>query len=223
MVMRSARLLLVAPLVGLASTGWLARLPAQADPDAKVKGGGAFPAGWHVRTDKNRPTADVKFVRAGGGFHVTLGPAVALWREVDRATGSYTVAATFTQTKNPRHPEGYGLIIGGSRLGDARNRYTYYLVRGDGTFLIKRRVAGDSTVQVTNGWTPNDAVVKADSVGQATNLLSVVVGGGTVTFLANGKEVYTARVAGLDTQGLVGYRVNHNLDVHLGALVVRKR
>ena len=203
MVTRSARLL-VAPLVALASAGWLSRLPAQADPDAKVKGGGAFPAGWHVRTDKNRPT-------------------VVLWRDVDRATGSYTVAATFTQTKNPRHPEGYGLIIGGSRLGDTRNRYTYYLVRGDGTFLIKRRVAGDSTVQVTNGWTPSDAVVKADSAGQATNQLGVVVAGGTVTFLANGKEVYTARAAGLDTQGLVGYRVNHNLDVHLGALVVRKR
>ena len=222
MVTRSARLL-VAPLVGLASAGWLSRLPAQADPDAKVKGGGAFPAGWHVRTDKNKPTAEVKFVRAGGGFHVTLGPAVVLWRDADRATGSYGASATLTQTKKPRHPEGYGLIIGGSRLGDARNRYTYFLVRGDGTFLIKRRVAGDSTVQVTNGWTPSDAVVQADSAGQATNQLGVVVAGRTVTFLANGKEVYTARAADLDTQGLVGYRVNHNLDVRLSALVVRRR
>src|SRR5438034_10365525 len=108
MVMRSTRLLLAAPLVGLASTGWLARLPAQADPDAKVKGGGAFPAGWHVRTDKNRPTADVKFVRAGGGFHVTLGPAVVLWRDVDRATRGDSVGATFTQIKNPWHPQGHG-------------------------------------------------------------------------------------------------------------------
>ena len=222
MITRSARLV-VAPLAALASAGWLSRLPAQADPDAKVKGGGAFPAGWHVRTDRNKPTADVKFVRAGGGFHVILGPAVVLWRDADRATGSYTVAATFTQTRNPRHPEGYGLIIGGSRLGDARNRYTYFLVRGDGTFLIKRRVAGDSTVQVTNGWTPSDAVVKADSLGQATNQLGVAVAGRAVTFLANGKEVYTARTADLDTQGVVGYRVNHNLDVHLGALGVRKR
>ena len=222
MVRRSARLL-VAPLVGLASAGWLSRLPAQADHDAKVRGGGAFPAGWHVRTDKNRPTADVRFVRMGGGFHVTLGPAVVLWRDDDRATGSYGVSATFTQTKKPRHPEGYGLIIGGNRLGELRNRYTYFLVRGDGTFLVKRRLAGDSTVQVTKGWTPSDAVVQADSAGQATNQLAVVVAGRTVTFLANGKEVYTARPADLDTQGIVGYRVNHNLDVHLGALAVRRR
>src|SRR2546422_535470 len=114
-------------------------------------------------------------------------------------------------------------LASASWLGESRNRYTYFLVRGDGTFLVKRRVAGDSTVQVTNGWTPSDAVVKADSAGQATNQLGVVVAGRAVTFLANGKEVYTARAADLDTQGIVGYRVNHNLDVHLGALVVRKR
>src|SRR5207302_11320762 len=85
MVTRSARLL-VAPLVALASAGWLSRLPAQADPDAKVKGGGAFPAGWHVRTDKNRPSAGVRVGRMGGGVHATLGPAVVLWRAAARAT-----------------------------------------------------------------------------------------------------------------------------------------
>src|SRR5437016_9125960 len=140
MVTRSARLL-VAPLVALASAGWLSRLPAQADPDAKVKGGGAFPAGWHVRTDKNRPSADVRFVRMGGGFHVTLGPAVVLWRDADRATGNYGASATLTQTKKPRHPEGYGLIIGGSRRGDGRNRYPYFLVRGYRPVLSHRALA----------------------------------------------------------------------------------
>src|SRR2546428_6676305 len=141
MVTHSARLL-VAALFGLASASWLSRLPAQADPDAKVKGGGAFPPGWHVRTDKNKPTADVRFVRMGGGFHVTLGPAVVLWRDADRATGSYTVAATFTQTKNPRHPEGYGLIIGGSRPRDARKPHTHLLGRGGGALPIQPGAAG---------------------------------------------------------------------------------
>src|SRR5256885_14790874 len=101
MVTHSARLP-VAALFGLASAGWLSRLPAQADPDAKVKGGGAFPAGWHVRTDKNRPSADVRFVRMGGGFHVTLGPAVGLWRDADRATRHYGASATPTPTKKAR-------------------------------------------------------------------------------------------------------------------------
>src|SRR6266516_1659528 len=130
--------------------------------------------------------------------------------------------ATITQNNNTRHPEAYGLFIGGSHLADAQNRYTYFLVRGDGKFLVKRRVAGDSTAVVTPDWTDNDAVVKADSAGQATNELSISVRGGTVTFQVNGKDVYSAPAARLDTRGIVGYRVNHNLAVHLSALGVHK-
>src|SRR2546425_12027326 len=171
--------------VGLATPG-----SAQShDPDAKIAGGGTLPAGWHARTDKNKSLADAKIATMGSGIHVTLGPAVILWRARDLAAGNYRVVATFTQTKNPPHPEAYGLFIGGRHLADAQNRYTYFLVRGDGKFLVKRRVAGDSTAEVTQGWTESDAVVKADSAGQATNELSVLVRGGKVSLLVNGKTV----------------------------------
>src|SRR2546430_9482487 len=53
------------------------------DPDAKIAGGGTLPAGWHARTDKNRPLADAKIQTMGTGLHTTLGPAVILWREPD--------------------------------------------------------------------------------------------------------------------------------------------
>lgn len=210
--------LLLVTLIGLLSAGLTVSLSAQADPDAQVAGGGSLPPGWNAHTDRGVPLTNVKFTAMGSGYHVTLGPAVVLWRDADQATGDYHVVATFAQTKNPRHPEGYGLIIGGSHLADAENRYTYFLVRGDGTFLIKRRVTGDSTAKVTPDWTASDAVVKADSAGRATNELSILVKGGKVSFLVNGKEVYSADAAGLDTRGSVGYRVNHNLDVHLSAL-----
>jgi hypothetical protein len=192
------------------------------DSDAKIAGGGTLPAGWHARTDKNKSLADARIATMGSGIHVTLGPAVILWRARDLAQRNYRVGATFTQTKNPHHPEAYGLFIGGRNLADAQNRYTYFLVRGDGKFLVKRRLAGDSTAEVTQGWTESDAVVKADSAGQATNELSILVRGGKVSFLVNGKTVYAAAAAGLDTQGIAGFRVNHNLDVHLSALGIHK-
>ena len=72
------------------------------------------------------------------------------------------------------------------------------------------------------GWTANDAVVKADSAGKATNELSILVSGGNVKFMVNGKEVYTAKASDVDAVGLVGLRVNHNLDVHVGPLGVHK-
>ena len=198
------------------------RLSAQADPDRAVAGGGGVPSGYHARTDRNAAMTNVKVTTMGTGMHFTLGPAVIVWRDADAATGDYHVVASFTQTKAPTHPEAYGLFIGGHDLAGPTQGYTYFLVRGDGKFLIKRRV-GDSTVVVNpGGWTANDAVVKADSAGKATNELSILVGGGNVKFMVNGKEVYTAKASDVDAVGLVGLRVNHNLDVHVGPLGVHK-
>ena len=34
----------------------------------------------------------------------------------------------------------------------------------------------------------------------------------------NGKEVYNTDASNVDASGVIGYRVNHNLDVHLSAI-----
>jgi hypothetical protein len=193
-----------------------------ADPNNAVAGGGSLPTGWHARTDRNAPTTNMKFVAMGAGYHATLGPAIIVWRDADTVSKSYHTVATFTQTKAPRHPEAYGLLFGGRDLAGPSQRYTYFLVRGDGTFLVKRRV-GDSTFAVTPDWTPNAAVAKADSAtGAATNELGVAVQGDSVRFLINGKDVYATKAANVDVAGIVGYRVNHNLDVHLKALEIHR-
>src|SRR2546426_8834850 len=75
------------------------------DPDAKIAGGGTLPAGWHALTDKNKSLADAKIATMGSGIHVTLGPAVILWRGPGLAAGDYPVVATFTHTQKPHHPE----------------------------------------------------------------------------------------------------------------------
>jgi hypothetical protein len=209
------------------------RLAAQGmdDPNNKVAGGGVA-AGWHGRADVDRRSnaapalTEVKFAAMGDGFHATMGPAAIFWRDQDVANGNYRIVATFTQTKAPMHPEAYGLFLGGSGLDGKNQRYTYFLVRQDGKFLVKRRI-GDSTAVVTTGerggWVANGAVVKADSAtGKATNELSILVKDGAVTFSVNGKAVYTAKVSDLDVAGIVGYRVNHNLDVHLSAIGIHK-
>jgi hypothetical protein len=154
---------------------------------------------------------------------VTVGPAAIYWRDADTASGNYHIIATFTQMQNPAHPESYGLILGGRNLADSGQSYTYFLVRAvDGMYSIRRRAGYAARPTAVVEWTAGDAVVKSDSTGKATNELSVQVRGGRVSFMVNGKEVYAADAAGLDTRGVVGYRVNHNLDVHLGPLGVHK-
>jgi hypothetical protein len=194
----------------------------QNDPDNKVAGGGKLPAGWSARTDKNAPMADVKFVAMGPGWHFTTGPAVIVWRAADAPTGALHTEATFTQTKAPAHAEAYGLFIAGKDLGADNFSYTYFLTRGDGKFLIKK-MAGGTATNVTAGWAESDALVKQDTLGKATNKLEIAVGkDGKVSFKANGKEVHSMDAAPGAMAGIVGLRVNHNLDVHVAGFVVHK-
>jgi hypothetical protein len=200
------------------------------DPDRTVAGGGSFPPGWRVRTETNRqtgqpaPLENVKFENMGAGeLHTTVGPAAIYWRDRDTISGNYHVVAKMTQMKNPAHPEAFGIIIGGKRLADSGQTYTYFLVRPiDGMYSIRRRSSYTSRPTAVVEWTASDAVTKADTSGKAMNELSVEVRGGKAKFMVNGKEVYTGDAANLDVNGVVGYRVNHNLDVHLGALGIHK-
>lgn len=209
----------------LLSTGALAAqqpMGGMSDPDHSVAGGGQFPAGWHVRTERNAALANVKFVAMGNDFHATMGPAAIMWRDADTASGNYHTVATFTQTKAPMHPEAYGLIIGGKNLdGDAQS-YTYLIVRGTGEFSIWRRAGYANKPTAVVPWTANAAVHKADADGKATNELAVLVENGKASFTVNGTEVYSADASTIDAAGIVGYRVNHNLDVHLSAIGIHK-
>ncbi len=211
----------------LLASGAAAGLAAQSDPDRPVAGGGTLPPGWHARTDGNRPLANVKFDSMSVGHHVTLGPAAIFWRDADNATGSYTVEAKFSQFPSDTHRdhrEGYGLFIGGSALQASGQRYTYFLIRDDGMFLIKRRM-GDSTWAVTQGWTASDAVAKRDSGTAANSLdntLTIRIKSADATFMVNGKQVYKANASDVDANGIAGFRVNHNLTVHLGPLQITK-
>lgn len=199
---------------------------AQADPDQAVAGGGALPPGWHARTERNAPLTNVKFAAMGTGYHVTLGPATIFWRDADTISGNYHIVATFAQTKAPQHPEAYGLIMGGRNLGDSTQSYTYFIIRtmpDRAEFSIRRRAGYAARPTAVVDWTANAAVKAADAEGKAMNELSVAVAGGKATFYVNGTEVHSANAADVDVNGIVAYRVNHNLDVHLGPLGIHKR
>ncbi|HEX7917779.1 MAG TPA: hypothetical protein VF454_00170 [Gemmatimonadales bacterium] len=188
-----------------------------ADPDHMVQGNG-LPAGWNGRTDRGQPLAGAKFEAMGAGFHVTTGPAVILWRDADRANGAFHTLATFTQVKNPAHPEAFGMFVAGSNLDSASQSYIYVLVRGDGAYLIKRRVG--ATVTAIVDWTPSPAVNKADSAGKATNKIELQNTDGHLTFTINGQQVHSMDIPVAETRGIVGLRVNHNLEVHVEGFAV---
>jgi hypothetical protein len=184
--------------------------------DHSVQGGGAVPTGWSARPDGNGDLKNVKFVVMEPGYHLTLGPATILYRERDRVQGPFHTLATFHQMKKLEHSEGYGLFAGGQDLSGKAQRYTYFLVRDDGSYLVKRR-EGEKTTEITQGWVAHAAIQKSDADGKATNLLEIDAKREPrkVDFKVNGQTVYTGDARSLNLKGIVGLRVNHNLDLHV--------
>jgi len=184
------------------------------------------PAGWKVRPDRSMSALDpdaagaIKFVTMGTGYHATNPQAAVYWNPANTATDAYTLKGTFTLMKPSGHTNYYGLVFGGSDLEGAQQKYLYFIVAQDGTWLIKRR-DGSSTSDLA-GRMPNEAVKKPDASGKSTNALEVRVGRDKIDFAVNGVVVHSMPKAGVSADGIYGIRVNHLLEVHIDAFGVSK-
>lgn len=189
------------------------------DPDKKVHGG-ALPAGWAGRADGTAKVEEASFTMKGGTYRVLTGPAAIFWAEKDKVNGPFTASATFRQMKAPEHPEAYGMIFQGGKLNAADLSYFYFLIRGDGKFLVNHR-AGKEVHKIVE-WTENAALRKQDAKGMATNTLTVDASkADSLRLLVNGKQVHAIAAANVGSvAGNVGLRVNHSLDVEVSNLTV---
>ena len=189
----------------------------ESDPTRRAAGG-SIPAGWQIRLDDKDATRystnDISFTPMGGGFHITSGPA-AIYPGADLPNGEFVLEATFSQMEAPRHPEAYGVFFAGRDLDDSdKQTYVYFLVRGNGHFLINHRAGRD--VHKIFDWQENAAIRKQDASGKATNQLTVRAGADSVRFMANGQQLAAiSRNEITDPGGKAGLRVNHNLNVHV--------
>ena len=205
----------ITPLAGQSSRG------AGTNGDQQVRDAG-LPRGWTARPDGDGDPKQVRFVTMEPGYHLTLGPATILYRREDRVEGPFHSMATFHQMKKLEHAEGYGLFLGGQNLDGKNQSYTYFLVRGDGKFTIKRREG--EKVSELSPWKSHPAIHPVDNGGKATNVLEIdaKLDPKRVSFKANGKEVHSMAAGQLPLKGMVGLRVNHNLDVHIQEFAVHK-
>jgi hypothetical protein len=190
------------------------------DPTKKVAGG-ALPAGWMGRTDRaTDKLTDAKFVTMGSGYHVTSGPAAIYWNPKTVTTGGFVATTTITQTKASTHPEAFGIFFMGKDLDTPQQNYAYFQVRQDGKYMVNHRAG--SEIHKIVPWTDSPAVNKLDASGKATNKLTVDASkADSVRLYVNDKQVAALPKDHLGkTDGLVGLRVNHNLDVHVAGLTV---
>ena len=187
------------------------------------------PEGWMVRVDRSQSAADpddtpnLKVTTIGKGFQVTGGPAGTFWNPKNTAAGDFTAKATFTLLKPSGHVNYYGLVFGGADVGASAQSYIYFVVAQNGTFLIRQRT-GDQ-VQDVQARTAHASVAQPGADGTSVNALEVRVAGQTISYVVNGTVVHTTPKNGLTakTDGIVGVRVNHQLDVRVDGFDVQKR
>lgn len=188
------------------------------------------PKDWKMRIDHSANASDpdaagdIQFVKTATGFHATNPRAAIFWNPANTVTGSYTLKGTFKLLRTmSTHTEYYGLVFGGSDLEGAGQRYLYFMVAKNGTWLIKKR-DGDGTESVS-AKTPSAAVKKPDASGKSTNALEVRVLPDKIEYFVNGTLVDTTPKTGLTAQtgGIYGIRINHKLEVQVDGFGVSKQ
>ena len=207
------------------------------DTPRPVAGGGISVAGWAGQIDaaeagRGAKLADAKLAKEGNNLHVTTGPAVAYWNPANKATGNYTVKATFTEAKYMGlndHPHPYGIMIAGNDLGTEKQSYLYCAAYGNGQFIV--RGFGPAAFQL-NGrrGEAHEAVNKAAGKDQpVTQEIAVSVKGDDITCAINGKVVGTYKKADAvgagklkSTNGVYGIRFGHNTEATVSGLTMTK-
>ena len=191
------------------------------DADKAAPGTGV-PAGYTGVTDHgDAKITDAKYTEKGGRWEIQTGPAHITFAAKDSAKGQFQISTTIDQLEKPKHPEAYGIFLGGSNLTDpAKVKYGYYVVRGDGKYLIKTR-DGENTTTIVD-WTESPKIPKEDASGKATYKISVHVAPDTVHFIMDGNLVTAVPKSKFPTDGIAGIRVNHNLHVLVTPLTVSK-
>jgi hypothetical protein len=209
------------------------------DQDAAraVAGGGISVAGWTGKIDAHEEKAgqtlnNAKLVKDGDALHVTTGPAVTYWNPANKASGNYTVKATFTEPKFMAlndHPHPYGIVIGGNDLGTPQQSFLYCATYGNGNVIV--RGFGPEAFQM-NGrrGEAHPAVKKAAGPGEpVTQEIAVSVKGDRVECAVNGTVVAGYDKAALvtagklkSTDGLYGIRFGHNTEAKVTGLSMTK-
>ncbi|HEX6894135.1 MAG TPA: hypothetical protein VF146_02625 [Bryobacteraceae bacterium] len=208
---------------------------AQGDASRSVSGGVSVPR-WTGKVDPNEERMghglnDTKFAKEGDGFHVTTGPAAAYWDPSNKASGDYTIKATFTEPKYMNlnnHPHPYGLFIAGNDLGTPQQSYLYCAAYGNGSFIV--RGFGPAPFQMNGMGGRNDAVHKASGPGSAvTQDIALSVKGGKVECAINGTVVASYDKSAVvapgklkSTDGVYGLRLAHNTEVTVTGFTMTK-
>lgn len=236
------RTLLSLSALGLALTAASTIAHAQAahaddGPARTVAGGGIMVPGWMGKVDATAEKAgqtvkDSKLAANGKTLQVTTGPAITYWNPANKASGNYTVSATFNEPKYMNlnsHPHPYGIMIAGNGMGTADESDLYCAAYGNGKFIV--RGFGPAPFQLNGRGEENAAVHKAPAVGEpvsqkialrvTADKVECVINDTVVGSYAKSDVVSAGKLT--STDGVYGIRFAHNTDATVSDLKLTKQ
>ena len=185
----------------------------------QIHGSGKLPVGWKARfDDASAKVEDVVVDEKAGALTFTTGPA-GIYYKGDKAEKDFDVSATFSQLKPTPMAEAYGLFIAGQDLDKDTQRYTYFLIRQDGKYLIKTR--NGSATQTVVDWTSAPSMKEPKGV-KTSNTLEIRATANSVQFVIDSKPVHAMTRDRVGPDGLAGIRVNHNLNLQVSKFEIKK-
>jgi len=207
------------------------------DANRAVTDGGITAKGWTGKVDPNeekngQTINNAKLAQEGNDLHVTTGPAITYWNPANKATGDYTVKATFKEPKYMSlnsHPHPYGIMIAGNDMGTPQQSYLYCAAYGNGNFIV--RGFGPESFQMNGGrGAAAPSVNKAAGPGEpVTQEIALSVKGDKVECAVNGTVVGSYDKAALvtagklkSTDGMYGIRFAHNTDAVVSGFTMTK-
>jgi hypothetical protein len=230
-VLATALAILVPPVIG-------APLISAQETARSVAGGGISAPGWTGKIDASEEKGgktlnDAKLAKEGNALHVTTGPAVTYWNPANKATGNYTVKATFNETKYMSlndHPHPYGIVIAGNDLGTAQQSYLYCTAYGNGTFIVRgfgpepfqmggRRPEANAAVHKAAG--PGEPVTQEIAMSVKGDKVECAINGTVVASYDKGAVVTAGKLK--STDGVYGIRFAHNTDATVTGLTMTKQ
>lgn len=183
-------------------------------PEAAVGQALSQPDGWRTRAER--------FVAMPPGFHITTSPSVLFFHPDARAEGEFYVQSEGFLFRGDS-PHSYGLFIGGRDLEGDDASWTSFEIAHDGTWAVRTRrfrdvQQGAEVVDVLGPEPGPVALPGAETT--AKNELVIRAGAEEVAFEVNDQTVATLPRADLPVDGVVGFRVGADLNLHLTSLTI---
>ncbi len=189
------------------------------------------PTDWKWRQDAAAPLASGSkmepgswvFVRMPPGWHITTGPGVLLYpANLGPIDANYSLEAEIFLFPGESAEE-YGLFLGGQNVeGESTPSYTAFVLRRDGHAAVLRRRDGQTTA--LSAWQRHEAVVPYKSGDEPVkNVIKVDVDPLNATLSVNGTKLVSVLRQDLASDGLIGFRIGKDVNLHISALNVTRR